>query len=153
MVRKAYNKATSMFSGALAPSMCVMVLGLSLFGLGSNNRTEATVLSGQIDGSCHIEALNVCYLRFFSDVRHDESTPIIASRLLANGVVIYEYRNDALNPITDPDLPGQTLYGYGYLAARCGQTYTLEFFAQASDDADFKSVASTGAIPCPSSVP
>jgi hypothetical protein len=153
MVRKAYNKATSMFSGTLVRSIYIIILGLSLFGVGSNDRTEATVLSGQIDGSCHIEALNVCYLDFFSDVIHDESTPIIASRLLANGVVIYEYRNDALNPITDPEFPGQTIYGHGYLAARCGQTYTLEFFAQASDDANFKSVASTRAIPCPASVP
>ena len=153
MVRKAYNKATAMFSGTLMPSTYFMILGLSLFGLGSNNRTEATVLSGQIEGSCHIEALNVCYLDFFSDIRHDESTPIIASRLLANGVVIYEYGNDALNPITDPEIPGQTFFGYGYLAARCGQTYTLELFAQASDDTDFKSVASTRAIPCPSNVP
>ena len=130
-----------------------MVLGFSLFGLGSNDRTEATVLSGQIEGSCHIEALNVCYLDFFSVINHDESTPIIAFRLLANGVVIFEYRNDALNPITDPEFPGETIYGYGGLAARCGQTYTLALFAQASDDADFKSVASTRAIPCPSNVP
>jgi hypothetical protein len=113
----------------------------------------ATVLSARIEGSCHIEAVDVCKLTLTSDISHDEATPIVAARALANGVVISEYRNDAINPFTDLGIPGRTVGGDSSLAARCGQTYILELQAQATDDVDFKSVATTRGIPCPASVP
>jgi hypothetical protein len=142
-----------MFSDVILPSVRVMVLGLGLsIGLATSTRAEATVLSGRIEGSCHIEALDECQLSFTSDVRHDASTPIIAARVLANGVVIHEYRNDAINPTSDLEVPGRTVGG-GNSTARCGQTYILVLQAQASDDVEFKSPASTREIPCPVSVP
>jgi hypothetical protein len=153
MARETYNKATSMLSGILTLSVHTVVLGLSLFGLANSHKAEAVVLSGRIEGSCQIEALNVCSLNFFSDISHDENTPIIASQVLANGVVIHAYRNDALNPLSDLGTPGRTLNGYSPLAARCGQTYTLELVAQASDEPAPKSIADTRAIPCPANVP
>jgi hypothetical protein len=141
-----------MFSDVILPSVRVMVLGLGLsIGLATSTRAEATVLSGRIEGSCHIE-VDECPLSFTSDVRHDASTPIIAARVLANGVVIHEYRNDAINPTSDLEVPGRTVGG-GNSTARCGQTYILVLQAQASDDAEFKSLASTRGIPCPVSVP
>ena len=134
-------------------SVYALVLGLCLCGLAVSSKAFATVLSGRIEGSCSIVALDECKLTFTSDVSHDESTPIIAAQVLANGVVISEHRNDALNPASDFAIPGRTLGGDSFLAARCGQTYTLELRAQATDDADFKSVASTIGIPCPAIVP
>ena len=78
----------------------VFSLGISL-GLVSSNRAEATVLSARIEGSCRIEAPDVCKLGFIGDVSHDETTPIVAVRVLANGVVLHEHRNDAINPNTN----------------------------------------------------
>jgi hypothetical protein len=88
-----------------------------------------------------------------TDITHDVSTPIIAGRVLANGVVVAEDANDALNPLSDLAIPGRTIGGEGSIAARCGQTYVLELFAQASDDVDFKSIATTKGIPFPLSIP
>jgi hypothetical protein len=130
-----------------------VVLGLHLFSLASSNRAEATVLLGRIEGSCRIVAADECKLSFLSDVSHDASTPIIAARVLANGVVLHEHRNDAINPNTDLSLLGRTVLADGFLAARCGQAYILELQAQATDDVDFKSIATTREIPCPLSVP
>jgi hypothetical protein len=73
--------------------------------------------------------------------------------VLANGIVIHEHRNDATNPTSEISLLGRTVGGDAFLAARCGQTYILELQAQASDDVDFKSIATTREIPCPASVP
>jgi hypothetical protein len=115
----------------------------------------ATVLPGRIEGSCRIEAVDVCKLSFLAEISHDEITPVITTRVMTNGVVISEYRNDAINPTSgfDVSIPGQTFGGDDSLAARCGQTYSLELFAQATDDADLKRIASTIGIPCPASVP
>jgi hypothetical protein len=135
-------------------SVHILVLGLGIsLGLASSDQASATVLFGRIEGSCRIEAVEVCKLSLTSDISHDEATPIIAARVLANGAVISEYRNDALNPLSDFAIPGRTLGGDNSLAARCGQTYILELQAQATDDVDFKSIATTRAIPCPAIVP
>ena len=135
-------------------SVHILVLGLGIsLGLASSDQASATVLFGRIEGSCRIEAVEVCKLSIFSDVSHDVSTPIIAGRLLANGVVIAEYRNDAINPASDLAIPGRRIDSDSSLAARCGQIYILELQAQATDDVDFKSVSSTREIPCPASVP
>lgn len=130
----------------------ILGLGISL-GLASNNQALATVLSGRIEGSCSIVALDECKLSFFSDVSLDVNTPIIAARVLANGVVLHEYRNDAANPTSDLSALGRAVFGDGFLAARCGQIYILELQTQVTDDVDFKSIATTREIPCPASVP
>ena len=130
-----------------------LVLGFCLCGLAMSNQASATVLSGRIEGSCRIVTLDECKLGFLSDINHDVSTPIIAARVLANGVVLHEHRNDAINPNTDLSLLGRTFIGDSFLAARCGQIYILELQAQATDDVDFKSVSTTREIPCPTSVP
>jgi hypothetical protein len=148
-----YYKTTSLFAGVFMPLAYAFVFGLSLFGIAGSNRAFATVLSGRIEGACRIVALDECKLSFFGDVNHDVSTPIIAARVLANGVVLHEHRNDAINPNTDLSPLGWTVLADGFLAARCGQTYILELQVQATDDVDFKSVATTREIPCPSSVP
>jgi hypothetical protein len=126
---------------------------LWLLGVVGSHQALAAILSGRLEGSCRIEALEVCKISFTSDIKHDEATPVIAARVLANGIVVSEYRNDALTPFSDLGIPGRTLGGDSSLAARCGQTYTLELFAQATDESALKSLAITGAIPCPVSVP
>jgi hypothetical protein len=134
-------------------SVHALVLSLFLCGLAVSNQALATVISGRVEGSCHIEAVDVCKISFASDVIHDETTSIIAAQVLANGVVASEYRNDAVNPFSGLGITGRTLGGDSFIAARWGQTYTLELFAQAADDLDFKRIAGTTGIPCPSSVP
>jgi hypothetical protein len=134
-------------------SVPAVMLGLSLFGLVMSHQASATVLSGRIEGACRIVAADECKLSFFGDIRHDETTPIIAARVRASGEIIHEYRNDAANPASDLSRLGRTILGDGGLAARCGQTYILKLFAQATDDTTLKGIATTREIPCPTSVP
>jgi hypothetical protein len=126
-------------------SVYALILGLSLCGLVMSNHAFATVLSGHIEGTCRIVAVDECKLSFFSDIRHDERTPIIAARVRANGVIVSEYRNDAINPSSI--IPGRTVGNDNVIAAQCGQRYILRLYAQATDDTTLKSLASTREIP------
>lgn len=128
-----------------------LALGIAI-GLVASNSAEATVLSGQIEGSCQIVSPEECKIAFFSDIRHDPATPVVAHRVLANGRVIYDGKNDASNPVSH--IPGRFLRGFtGDIAARCGRRYTLELLAMASDDTGLRSLTKTGPFRCPSRVP
>lgn len=127
-----------------------LALGLSI-GTVASNSTEATVFSGQIEGSCRIISSEECKIGFTADIRHDPATPLVAFRVLANGRVIIDGKNDALNPISF--IPGRSVAGTPDIAARCGRRYTLHLLAMASDETGLRSLAATRRLRCPSRVP
>jgi hypothetical protein len=112
------------------------------------------VFASPINGGCYIAAPNQCRLHVDPfTVNIASGQRLVALRLQANGVTIYDFATDVSNP---PPASGTT-YSPSLVmqdfAAECGKTYTLNILGKDSGDANFLNMGQTAAFTCPAGAP
>lgn len=112
------------------------------------------VFSSPINGGCYIAGPDQCRLHVDPfTVNIAPGQRLVALRLQANGVTIYDFTTDVSNP---PPASGTT-YSPSLVmqdfAAECGKTYTMNILGRDSGDSNFLNMGQTASFTCPAGVP
>ena len=110
------------------------------------------VFASPINGGCYIAAPDQCRLHVDPfTINIGTGNQLEAFQLMANGMIIYDYRSDVSNPPAGPTyMPSTVALDF---AAVCGQTYVLNIVGKNRQDPNFLNMGQTASFSCPATVP